>query len=65
MSNTIPPIIPFPDGGQDDDSVEGVVPTQEVDGELTVDPDADDSQVSSVDADRLASGADEGTTDPL
>lgn len=53
MSNPIPPIIPIPD----DDASDGV-PTREVDGETVLDPDADDAQITSVEADRIASTAD-------
>lgn len=53
MSNPIPPIIPIPD----DDASDGV-PTREVDGETVLDPDADGAQVTSVEADRIASTAD-------
>lgn len=52
MSNPIPPIVPPPDDDAPD------VPTREVDGETVLDPDADDAQVTSVEADRIASTAD-------
>ena len=52
MSNPIPPIVPIPGDDEPD------VPTREVDGETVLDPDADDAQVTSVEADRIASTAD-------
>jgi hypothetical protein len=58
MTNPTPPILPFPgdDSGTDDD-----VATREVDGEETLDPDADADAVDSAEADRLAAeGGDSG-----
>lgn len=61
MSTPVPPLVPLPD----DDGTHGV-PTQEVDGETTVDPDADDAQVNSADADRVAAdGAQADESDSL
>lgn len=57
MSNP-PPIPPIPSlGDESDDELDGV-PTREVDGEREIDPDADDSQVDSAEADRLAAEGD-------
>jgi len=56
MSTPIPPILPLPE--DDDETTTDGVPTREVDGEQTIDPDADDSQINSADADRVASGDD-------
>lgn len=53
MSNPTPPLVPLPD----DDAPDGV-PTRELDGETVLDPDADDAEVTSVDADRIASTTD-------
>jgi len=54
MSNTHPfpvPLVPGPDDGQADSA------EMEVGDETRLDPDADPDQVSSAEADRLASGA--------
>ncbi|WP_067200328.1 hypothetical protein [Microbacterium sp. XT11] len=51
MTNPTPPVLPFPD---DDDSTDDDVATREVDGEETLDPDADPDAVDSAEADRLA-----------
>ncbi|WP_336646120.1 hypothetical protein [Microbacterium sp. USHLN186] len=42
-----------------DAEVEGDAALREVDGEPALDPDADPDLIESIDADRLASGADE------
>lgn len=56
MSNPTPNMLPEdPDLGDEDASM----PTREVDGEVELDPDADPDAIDSIDADRLASGADE------
>jgi len=61
MSNPLIPPLPLPndDGLPTEDASEtGNDPvTVERDGERTIDPDVDDSQVDSAAADRLASGA--------
>ena len=55
MSNpAFPPVPPF----SDDDGAEGV-PTKDVDGDRVLDPDVDDAQVDSAEADRVAAGADD------
>jgi hypothetical protein len=58
MSNPIPPIVPLPD-----DAAPDSVPTREVDGETVLDHDADDTQVTSAEADRIASTADSDPSD--
>jgi hypothetical protein len=66
MSNNHLPPVPLVPGSDDDaDSAE-----MEVDDETTLDPDLDADQVNSVEADRLASGAEEhdsllGGDDPV
>jgi len=57
MSNNTP-ILPVPGDDDADDPV-----TKEVDGEQTLDPDADDDLVDSADADRLAVQADDDADD--
>lgn len=57
MSNP-PPIPPIPSLGDESDDERDGVPTREVDGEREIDPDADDSQIDSADADRLAADGD-------
>jgi hypothetical protein len=63
MTNPPIPPLPFPDDDRDrvaDDSLlepETDPVTVDEDGERTLDPDADDAQVDSAEADRLASGA--------
>ncbi|WP_091234355.1 hypothetical protein [Microbacterium sp. 3J1] len=49
MSNPTPPILPLPDGGDDQD-----IPQQEVDGGTVLDTDADADQIDGAEADRLA-----------
>jgi hypothetical protein len=62
MSNPLIPPLPLPDDDrlpEEGASEPGGDPaTVERDGERTVDPDADESQIDSAAADRLASGAD-------
>lgn len=53
MSNPPPPIPPFTGDDTED------VPTRIVDGKEVPDPDADDAQVDSAEADRLAAEADD------
>lgn len=60
MSNPTPPIVPLPDG----DEPEGV-PTKDVDGENVLAEDIDDSLVDSVEADRVAAGAEDVDDDAL
>ena len=55
MSNPIPPIFPVPDGDSDDNPV-----TRVFDGEEILDPDVDDNQVDSAEADRIASIDEDG-----
>ncbi|WCD91946.1 hypothetical protein [Microbacterium sp. nov. GSS16] len=58
MSNPTPNMLPEdPDLGEEEGT-----PTREVDGEVELDPDADADRIDSIDADRLASGA-EGADD--
>lgn len=61
MSNPLIPPLPLPNDDrlpEEDGTEPGSAPTTvERDGERTVDPDADDSQIDSATADRLASGA--------
>ena len=57
MSNNTP-ILPVPGDDDADDPV-----TKEVDGEQTLDPDADDDLIDSADADRLAVHADDADDD--
>ncbi|MFJ4045457.1 hypothetical protein ACIPV2_06915 [Microbacterium sp. NPDC089987] len=55
MSNPTPNMLPEdPDLEENQDT-----PTRELDGELELDPDADADGVDSIDADRLASGAED------
>jgi hypothetical protein len=55
MSNPTPNMLP-----EDPDLEENeATPTREVDGEVELDPDADPDRVDSIDADRMASGADD------
>ncbi|WP_404438310.1 hypothetical protein LG322_04275 [Microbacterium aerolatum] len=61
MSNPLIPPVPLPDDDRaaaDGTAEPEIDPTVEEDGERTVDPDVDDAQIDSADADRLASGAD-------
>jgi len=58
MSNPTPNMLPE---DPDLEEEEGT-PTREVDGEVELDPDADPDRIDSIDADRLASGA-EGADD--
>ncbi|MGW9626678.1 hypothetical protein [Microbacterium sp. NPDC055521] len=54
MSNPTPNMLP-----EDPDLEENAgVPTREVDGDVELDPDADPDRIDSIDADRMASGAD-------
>lgn len=53
-----PPIPPIPPLDEDAENATGDVPTQDVDGERRIDPDADDSQVDSAEADRIAADGD-------
>lgn len=56
MSNPTPNMLP-----EDPDLEENEgTPTREVDGEVELDPDADPDRIDSIDADRMASGADDG-----
>ncbi|WP_194421859.1 hypothetical protein [Microbacterium abyssi] len=61
MSNPLIPPLPLPDDDRATDDVTsepGIDPvTVERDGERSIDPDVDDDQIDSADADRLASGA--------
>lgn len=58
MSNP-PPIPPIPSlGDESGDQEQDGVPTREVDGERELDPDADDAQVDSAEADRIAAEGD-------
>lgn len=56
MTNPTPNMLPEDPDLEEDDAG---VPTREIDGEVEIDPDADPDQVDSIDADRLASGAEE------
>lgn len=55
MTNPTPNMLPEDPDVDDEDSG---VPIREVDGEVELDPDADPDRIDSIDADRLASGAD-------
>ena len=55
MSNPASQFIPVPLPDEADIDA----PTKEVDGEKVLDPDANPDRISSVEADRLASGADD------
>ncbi len=57
MSNN--PTVPLVPEDPDDD-LSSEAPVQEVNGQEVLDPDADDDLIDSADADRLATGADEG-----
>lgn len=58
MSNPLIPPLPLPDDDRVPEEEPGTnLPTVERDGERAIDPDADDAQVESVEADRIASGA--------
>ncbi|MEV7633305.1 hypothetical protein AB0N64_12955 [Microbacterium sp. NPDC089318] len=55
MSNPTPNMLPEDPDLEEDEGT----PTREVDGEVELDPDADPDRVDSIDADRMASGADD------
>lgn len=51
MSTPIPPLVPLPEDGDPHERV----PRQEVDGEPTLDQDANPDEIDSAEADRIAS----------
>jgi hypothetical protein len=62
MSNQPPlPVVPSADGGDDDDALVDQPDVLAQDGDRPLDPDIDDGEMRSADADRLA--AREGTLD--
>lgn len=56
MTNPTPNMLPEDPDLEEEDAG---MPTREVDGDVELDPDADADQVDSIDADRLASGAED------
>lgn len=62
MSNPLIPPVPLPDDDRaaaDGTAEPGIDPTVEEDGERTIDPDVDDAQIDSAEADRVASGGED------
>lgn len=61
MSNPFPPLVPLPD--DDEPRRDDEVPTREVDGRETLDPDIDDALIDSAEADRIAATEDDDDLD--